>query len=219
MKRAFFIVACVLGSVVGAEEVSIDPQKGNNAFTALFDAKLGERISATSSSVGCELTFDEKAQTVSGTCSVPLTSIKVDNEDTKTEHFQQWTTNKKSDPKACKLEAKLAGVKVGALAAQKPTAFTAEVAFTVCGRPRTDGAKEHLTGTAMLFPPGSYGDQKTIRIRANIEHFNRAKYQIGPGFTEGWLSRVQSLAPVVAEEGTIDFSLFAHPKQAAPATH
>ena len=85
-------------------------------FTAVFDAKLGERITAQSSAVGCDLTFEEKTGTASGACSVPLTSIKVDNEETKTEHFQQWVTNKKGEPKDCRLEAKLVDVKVGRLA-------------------------------------------------------------------------------------------------------
>jgi hypothetical protein len=100
-------------------------------------------------------------------------------------------------------------VKVGPLAAERAAPFTARVAFTVCGRARVDGGQEQVTGTALLFPPGTYGEKKTIRIRATVAGFDRDAYQIGPRFTDGWLARVQSLAKVVAEKGTIELSLFA----------
>ena len=29
---------------------------------------------------------------------MPLASIRVDNDDTKSDHFRQWATNKKTDP-------------------------------------------------------------------------------------------------------------------------
>jgi hypothetical protein len=61
----------------------------------------------------------------------------------------------------------------------------------------------------MFFPAGSYGSAETIRIRAHVEKFSRDRYHIGPKYTEGWLARVQSLASVVAEEGSVDLSLFA----------
>jgi hypothetical protein len=32
---------------------------------------------------------------------VPLTCIRVDNDDTKSDRFQQWATNKNVDPKKC----------------------------------------------------------------------------------------------------------------------
>ncbi len=195
-----------------AEDFHVDPNVGHSTFSAVFDAKLGERISATSSAVECNASYDEKTGTVSGTCSVPLTSIKVDNEDTKTDHFQQWATNKKMEPKDCKFEVKLTGVKIGKLVVETPVRFTAEVPFTICGRARTDGGKERVDGNAILFPPGSYGEAKIIRVRATIAKFNREKYQIGPQYTEGWLAKVQSLAKVVAEEGTIELSLFAKAK-------
>ncbi len=201
-----------------AEEFKVDPTTGNSNFTAVFDAKLGERIVAMSSSLTCALDYDDKGGTVSGTCSVPLTSIQVDNEPTKTEHFQQWATNKKSDPKACKLEAKFDKLKVGALAPEQPKKFSADVAFTVCGKARADGKKEKVTGTALLFPAGSYGEAKTVRVRGNIAKFSRDAYQIGPAHTEGWIARVQSLAKVVADEGSIDIALLATaPKAEAPA--
>jgi hypothetical protein len=72
-----------------------------------------------------------------------------------------------------------------------------------------DGREEQVKGTALLFPPGAYGEQKTIRIRATIAEFDRDAYRIGPKYTEGWFARVQSLAKVVAEKGTVDLSLFA----------
>ena len=183
--------------------------KGALVATAVFDAKLGERITAQSSQVACDLAYDEKAGTASGACSVPLTSVKVDNEDTKTEHFQQWVTNKKSDPKDCRFEARFEHVKVGKLAPEEPASFAAQIPFTVCGRGPVDGRKEHVKGTALLFPPGAYGEKKTIRIRATIQDFDRDAYHIGPKHTEGWLARVQRLAKVVAEKGSVDLSLFA----------
>jgi hypothetical protein len=195
-----------------AEDFTVNPQAGNSGFSAVFDAALGERINAVSSAVGCEVTFDEKTGLASGRCQLPLTTITVDNDATKSEHFHDWATNKKTDPKACTIEAVFSGVKLGPLAAEKPAPFAADIPFTVCGRARTDGGKEQLTGTALLFPPGAYGDKKTIRIRASIAGFDRDAYRIGPGYTEGWLARVQSLAKVVAVKGTIELSLFAKVK-------
>lgn len=212
MRLALLLTAALTGPLAHAENFHVDPEAGNSTFSAVFDAKLGERINATSSAVDCALAYDEKAGTVSGSCSVPLTSIRVDNEDTKTEHFQQWATNKKMEPKDCRFEAKLTGVKVGKLVPERPAPFTAEIPFTVCGRARSDGGKEKVSGNLILFPPGSYGEAKTVRVRATIEGFNRDKYRIGPKYTEGWLARVQSLARVVAEEGTIELSLFAMAK-------
>jgi hypothetical protein len=211
IRRAvpFAALALAFAPPVFAEDFRVDPDAGNNKFDAVFDAALGERITAQSSAVSCELRYDEKTGLASGRCSVPLTSIRVDNDDTKTEHFGQWVTNKKSDPKACRFEAAFDGVKIGALAPEKPVPFTGEIPFTVCGRKRADGAKEKVAGTALLFPPGSYGEKKTIRIRARIEGFDRDKYRIGPKYTEGWLARVQQLAKVVADQGTVDLSLFA----------
>lgn len=211
-------LALALALPASAEDFRVDPEAGNNKFDAVFDAKLGERITAQSSAIACDLRYDEKTGLASGRCSVPLTSIRVDNEDTKTEHFWQWVTNKKSDPKACRLETSFDGVKVGALAPEQPVAFTAEIPFTVCGRRRADGRAEKATGTALLFPPGSYGEKKTIRVRARIEGFDRDAYRIGPKYTEGWLARVQSLAKVVADEGTIDLSLFAKSSSGASAS-
>lgn len=209
-------VAALLLAVTPATSLAspwtVDPDAGNNALSAVFDAALGERITAVSSAVGCDLTYDERAGTASGTCSVPLESIRVDNDDTKSDHFRQWATNKRSDPAACRLEARFSGVRVGALAPGAPATFSAEVPFTVCGRGRADGGRERLQGTALRFPAGEYGDRPTIRIRATVSGFDREAYQIGPAFTDGWLARIQSLAKVVARTGTIDLSLFAKAK-------
>ncbi len=209
MNRAALLFALALAAPAAAEDFKTDPDAGNNVFTAVFDAKLGERITAQSSAVGCELTYDEESGTASGTCSVPLTSITVDNEQTKTEHFRQWATNKKTEPRDCRLEARFAGVKVGGLAPEQPASFSAQVPFTVCGRGPLDGRREQVKGTALLFPPGAYGERRTIRIRSTIQDFDRDAYRIGPRYTEGWLARVQSLAKVVAEKGTVELSLFA----------
>ena len=37
----------------------------------------------------------------------------------------------------------------------------------------------------------------------------RERYQIGPNWIDGWLARVQQLAPVVATDGTIEVNVFA----------
>jgi len=206
------LLALAAPAAVRGEELEVSPDAGNNSFSAVFDAKLGERINAVSSAVGCQLAYDERTGSASGKCSVPLESIRVDNDDTKSDHFRQWATNKKSDPAACRIEAAFSGVAVGKLAAGTPTSFAAEIPFTVCGRGRAGGAREKVTGTALLFPPGAYGERKTIRIRATLAAFDRDAYRIGPKYTDGWLARVQSLAQVVAETGTIELSLFAKAK-------
>jgi hypothetical protein len=208
-------LALALASPALAEDLRVDPDAGNSTFTAVFDAPLGERITAQSSAVACELRYDGTTGLASGRCSVPLASIVVDNEGTKTEHFRQWVTNRKTDPAACRLEATLVDVKVGALAPGRPAPFAAQVPFTVCGRGPADGRTETVRGTAVLFPPGAYGDARTIRIRATIERFDRDAYRIGPRHTEGWLARVQSLAKVVADQGTIELSLFARSSASA----
>jgi hypothetical protein len=218
IAAAFAVVlASSLAAPALGEELQVDPEAGNNTFTAVFDAKLGERITAQSSSVGCRVAYDEKAGTASGTCSVPLTSIKVDNEETKTEHFQQWATNKKSEPKDCRFEVKFEGVKLGALSAENAVLFSADLPFTICGRGPVDHRKEHVKGTAVLFPAGSYGPAKTIRVRATVENFDRDAYHVGPKYTDGWLAKVQTLAKVVAEKGTVELTLFAKPAAAAAA--
>ncbi len=205
-------LALAFPAPVRAGDFEVNPDAGNNSFSAVFDAKLGERINAVSSAVGCQVTYDEKTGIASGKCSVPVESIRVDNDDTKSDHFRQWATNKKSDPALCRIEAVFAGVKVGTLVPGTPAAFGAEIPFTVCGRGRTGGAREKVTGTALLFPPGTYGERATIRIRATVADFDRDAYRIGPKYTDGWLARVQALATVVAEKGTVDLSLFAKAK-------
>jgi len=219
MNRAPHLVAAALlalglaPSPCRAGALEVNPDAGNNAFSAVFDAALGERITAVSSAVGCQIGWDEKTGLASGRCSVPLQAIRVDNDDTKSDHFRQWATNKKSDPAACRIEAELQGVKVGPLLPETPAPFSAEIPFTVCGRARADGGKERVTGTALLFPPGAYGEARTIRIRATVAGFDREAYRIGPQYTDGWLARVQSLAKVVAPKGDVELSLFARAKQ------
>jgi hypothetical protein len=195
-------------ALIAAASLKVDPNAGNSKFDATFDAPLGEKIMATSAAVGCDLTLND--QTAAGACSVPLTSVTVDSEPTKTEHFQQWATNKKVEAKKCALEAKFDGLKLEAPISATPVKFNGDAAFKVCGKPRTDGGKEKLEGTAVQLANGA------IRIRAKVEKFSRDKYKIGPKYTDGWLSRVQQLAPVVADEGTIEISVFAKPL--APAT-
>ncbi|MBI5068772.1 MAG: hypothetical protein HZB56_11085 [Deltaproteobacteria bacterium] len=211
-RLAALTLSLAVPALAHAEAFTVNPEAGNSGFSAVFDAVLGERINAVSSAVGCEVSFDEKTGLASGRCSVPLTSIQVDSDATKSEHFHDWATNKKSEAKDCKLEAVFSSVKLGALAPEKAVPFSAEIPFTVCGRARVDGGKEKVTGTAVLFPPGTYGDRKTIRIRASVAGFDRDAYHIGPRYTDGWLARVQKLAKVVAEKGTVELSLFAKAK-------
>jgi hypothetical protein len=124
-----------------AERFEVNPDAGNSSFSAVFDAKLGERITAVSSTVGCQVAYDDHTGLASGTCSVPVESIRVDNDDTKSDHFRQWATNKKSDPAQCRIEAVFANVKIGKLVAGTPAAFGAEIPFTICGRARAGGGK------------------------------------------------------------------------------
>src|SRR5262249_8087760 len=208
-----FLLIGILSSTAAGEPLHVDPAAGNSNFSAAFDAPLGERINAVSSRVDCDLTYDSDGATASGTCSVPLLSIMVDNLPLKTEHFQQWATHKKSDPKSCALEVKLSGLKLEPpLAANVVSKFAAEVPFTVCGRPRRDGKRERVEGTATVLSSNDKGRGKTVRVRARIEKFDREAYEIGPGFTEGWLARVQSLSTIVAHEGRVELSLFATAK-------
>jgi len=192
------------------QELRVDAMAGNNTLNGVFDAPLGERITATSSAVGCDLQVDPAGGYVSGRCSVALESITVDAEPTKSDHFRQWATNRKTEPARCLLVADL-----GRIALSLPRAlgessdFQAEIPFTVCGRPREDGRREHVTGSVVRLEDG------WIRVRARVEHFHREAYRIGPRFTEGWLARVQSLAKVVAEEGTLELTLFASPPGAS----
>jgi len=188
----------------------VDPEAGNNTFSAVFDAALGERIMAVSSTVGCTITADEGKLEGTAQCSVPLTSITVDSDDTKTEHFQQWATNKKSDPQTCTFDLEVPNVQLpSSLEEKKAVSFSTEGTFTICGRQRDSRQPEKIQGTVILLPAGSLGNGKAYRIRAKIEGFDRELYGISPKSTAGWLARVQQLANVVATEGTIDVNIFA----------
>lgn len=188
----------------------VDPSLGNSAFTAVFDAAVGERITAVGSAIDCTLTVDESTFRGTAKCSVPLTSIRVDNDETKTEHFAQWATNKKVEPEKCNIELEIPLVTITPpVEAKKPVPFTTEGRFTVCGRPRDDKGSEHITGTLIDLPAGTHGPNHTLRIRAKIEGFDRERYGISPKNTAGWLARVQQLADVVATQGSIDVNAFA----------
>jgi hypothetical protein len=195
---------------------SVDPEAGNNTFNAVFDAAIGERITAVSSAVGCTITADEGTLEGHAQCSVPLTSITVDSDDTKTDHFQQWATNKKSDPKKCTFELDVPHVALPSPLTEKtPLSFTTEGTFTICGRKRDTSQPEKITGTILYLPAGAYGDTTVYRIRATVEGFDREQYDISPKNMAGWLARVQQLANVVATEGNIEVNLFAYPTENA----
>jgi len=202
------VVLVVLSASV--HSLRVDGTAGNNTLNAVFDAPLGERITATSSAVGCDIQVTGDGRNLSGRCSVPLQSITVDADPTKSEHFRQWATNRKSDPARCVVSAQLDGVAVSLPQAPgESTDFQADLPFTICGRPREDGGREHVTGTVVRLDDGWY------RVRAKVDHFHREAYRVGPRFTDGWLARVQSLAKVVAEEGTLELTLFAAPPEAS----
>jgi len=204
------IVLCARSPVRAETRFAVDREAGNNTFTAVFDAAIGERITAVSSAVGCTLSVDEAKLRGKASCSVPLTAIRVDNDDTKSDHFRQWATNKRADPKTCLFKLEVPGLKLdGAVEPMKPVPFETEGTFTICDRLRDDKGTEKITGTIVYLPAGSYGDVRTLRIRGKIEGFDRERYQIGPKWTDGWLARVQELAPVVATDGTIEVNLFA----------
>ena len=144
----------------------VDPEAGNNTFSAVFDAALGERIMAVTSGIDCTVTVDEGKLDGTAKCLVPLKAIKVDNDDTKIEHFQQWAINKKSEPEKCTFDLDVPGVKLPfALAEKKPVSFTADGTFTICGRKRDDGGAEHLSGTVISLPSAP-GEPRVLRIRA-----------------------------------------------------
>ncbi|TMA75463.1 MAG: hypothetical protein E6J77_23500 [Deltaproteobacteria bacterium] len=212
LRVTLLLLARVLSGstqALGETRFAVDPEAGNNTFSAVFDAAIGERITAVSSGVGCTLRVDEAQLSGQASCAVPLSSIRVDNDDTKSDHFRQWATNKKVDPRKCTFKLEVPHLKLeGPVEAMKPVPFEAEGTFTICGRPRDDKGPEKISGTILYLPPGSYRDVRTLRIRAKIEGFNRERYQIGPRWTDGWLARVQQLAPVVATDGTIEVNLF-----------
>ena len=210
IRAAILLAVAWAGSASGETTFTVDPELGNNAFTAVFDAAIGERISAVSSAVGCTLVVDEAKLEGRATCSVPLTAIRVDNDDTKTEHFREWATNKQMDPSACTFDLVVPRVMLAPpVEAKEPAAFLTEGTFTICERKRDDAGTERITGTVIDLPAGSYGAKRTLRIRARIEGFDRERYGVSPKNTPGWLARVQRLAPVVGTEGTIDVNIFA----------
>ncbi|MEW6775870.1 MAG: hypothetical protein AB1405_06230 [Bdellovibrionota bacterium] len=223
-RRTGILLLSVLGWLggtesAGAEGFLVDPTLGSSNFTAVYDLPpIGERIVAVSSAIECLLDVDTAAGSASGRCKVPLTSITVDNEPTKTQHFQQWATNKASEPSQCFFELALQDAKVTSPAEpEQPTPFSAKGAFTICNRPRDDNRPEVITGSAIYLPPGAMEERATLRIRARIEKFNRDKYKVGPDFTPGWLSRIQKMARVVAKEGTVDVQLYARSIYVRPA--
>jgi len=152
--------------------------------------------------VSCQLTV--KGTAASGHCEAALTSIKVDSDETKSDHFYQWSTNKKVPNDKCKYEVSFDGAKLaGPLVAGQKVAFEGKVKVTVCGRNRADGGLEPVSGAVTQLPDG------TLRIRAMIKDFNRESYGVSPKATEGWLARVQQLAPVVAPVGEVEVNVFA----------
>lgn len=212
MRAAVALLLVLAATAAGAAETRfrVDPEAGDNTFSAVFDAALGERITALSSAVDCTLAVDERRRTGRARCTVALPSIVVDGDATKSAHFHQWATHRRGEPADCAFTLVLPRLAVaGPVVPGEPVAWEAEGTFTLCGRARDDGGAERIRGTVVLLPAGSYKPVRTLRVRARVERFDRNRYAVGPQWTEGWLARVQELAPVVASEGTIEVSLFA----------
>jgi hypothetical protein len=108
------VLVLVASAAWAGTTFKVDPDAGNNTFSAVFDAAIGERITAVSSEVGCTLRVDERRLTGDATCSVPLTAIRVDNDDVKSEHFRQWATNRQVEPAKCAFELEVAGLALSA---------------------------------------------------------------------------------------------------------
>ncbi|HEV7731004.1 MAG TPA: hypothetical protein VGR62_02535, partial [Candidatus Binatia bacterium] len=162
----------------------------------------------------CTVTVDEAALQGMASCFIPLTSISVDNTPTKSEHFQQWATNKKSEPDTCRIELTVPMTRVpGPVTPDKPVQFAADGTFHVCGRPRDDKGTERLALTVTYIPKRGDDGPPALRIRAHLDHFDRERYGVSPRATAGWLARVEQLSDVVATEGVIDVSVVAVAKQ------
>ena len=172
------MVSPVLLLVLSAATVPlrVDGKAGNNTLNGVFDAPLGERITATSSAVACDIQVDRESRNLSGRCLVPLLTITVDADPTKTEHFRQWATNRTSEAARCTLGAQLDGIVLSLPATPGESApFQADLPFTVCGRAREDGGREHVTGTVVRLDDGWF------RVSARVEHFHREAYRIERG--------------------------------------
>ncbi|HEV7733180.1 MAG TPA: hypothetical protein VGR62_13500, partial [Candidatus Binatia bacterium] len=75
------LLAVATGPAVAADTAFVaNPDDLGNSMTAVFDSAVGERITAVSSQISCTLEVDEAQRTGKAHCSVPLTSIKVDND-------------------------------------------------------------------------------------------------------------------------------------------
>lgn len=207
---ALLAIGLAGSTVAAATTFTVAADDRGNAMTAVFDSAVGERITAVSPRIACTLTVDEDALTGSGRCSIPLTSIAVDNTPTKSEHFQQWATNKKTDPAACTLDLALTAVRVpGPVVPDQPVRFMTDGTFTVCGRARDDGGAEHLAVTLTYLPAHGEAKRPALRIRAQVEQFDRERYGVSPRATAGWLARVEQLSDVVAPQGVVDVSIVA----------
>jgi hypothetical protein len=210
MMILLVLVAAFAPAMGATTTFEVDADAHGNAMTAVFDSAVGERISAVSPRIACTLTVDDEALTGSGRCSIALTSISVDNEPTKSEHFQQWATNKKTDPAACTLDLALKAVRVpGPVVPDQPVQFTTDGTFTICGRARDDGRAEHLAVTLTYLPAHGEEKRRALRIRVHVEHFDRERYGVSPRATAGWLARVEQLSDVVATNGVVDVSIVA----------
>jgi len=133
-------VVLLLLSASPVQTLRVEGEAGNNTLNGVFDAPLGERIVAVSAAVGCDIQVDPEARNLSGRCSVPLNSITVDADPTKTEHFRQWATNRKVDAARCMLTAQLERIAVSLPEAPgASTDFQAEVPSPSAAVPATTG--------------------------------------------------------------------------------
>jgi len=170
LRVTLLLLARVLSGstqALGETRFAVDPEAGNNTFSAVFDAAIGERITAVSSASGATLRVDEAQLSGQASCAVPLSSIRVDNDDTKSDHFRQWATNKKVDPRKCTFKLEVPHLKLeGPVEAMKPVPFEAEGTFTICGRPRDDKGPEKISGrssTSRRAATGTYARSASAR--------------------------------------------------------
>lgn len=220
MTKWFQYLAALLALIVllhpataFAESFAVDPEAGNSTMQAVFDAPLGERINAVSSAVACDLDLKKDSGgygLASGACRIPLVTINVDSDATKTEHFRDWATNRESEWKTCNFELKIKDTRTTKpVSEMQQIPFKGKGKFTLCGKEHEKNKEEEIEGFVVFLPAGTRNPAPTVKIRATIHHFSRDAYKIGPEWTQGWLARVQKLADVVAHEGDIEVNIFA----------
>ena len=89
-----FIICLLLPQILLAETYRSSAMQGDSTLSGVFSLPLGERITALSSVIDCSIDIENSIQ-IKGICKVPLSSINVDSEPTKTKHFMLGQPTKK----------------------------------------------------------------------------------------------------------------------------